>query len=122
MEDENIPLEATAGSEPISTIERDLIRNRIIDAIKTCYDPEIPVNIYDLGLVYDVEVNEHGAARIIMTLTSPSCPAAQSLPSDVQERVSAAQGVRSAQVEVTWTPTWNPSMMSEVAKLTLGFM
>jgi FeS assembly SUF system protein len=111
-----------AEQELLSPIDRDVIKNRVIDAIKTCYDPEIPVNIYDLGLVYDVAVNEHGATLVTMTLTSPHCPAAQSLPSEVQAKVVGVKGVTAGRVEVTWTPTWNTTMMSDVAKLTLGFM
>ena len=112
---------AEAG-QPLSTIERDLIYHRSVDAIKLCYDPEIPVNIYDLGLIYDVQVNERGEVLVMMTLTSPHCPAAQSLPGDVQMRVSSVPGVSACRVEVTWTPPWNTSMMSDAAKLELGFM
>jgi FeS assembly SUF system protein len=98
-----------------------VIRNEAIEAIRLCYDPEIPVNIYDLGLVYEVEVATDGAVIVTMTLTSPHCPAAQSLPRDVEARVAKVQGVTGVRVNVVWSPPWNPSMMSEAAKLELGF-
>jgi FeS assembly SUF system protein len=105
----------------ISTIEQKVIENQVIEAIRTCYDPEIPVNIYDLGLVYDVAVDDRAAVKVTMTLTSPHCPAAQSLPKDIEMKAKAVPGVSGVTVEVVWTPPWNPSMMSEAAKLELGF-
>jgi len=105
----------------ISTVEQKLIEGQVIEAIRTCYDPEIPVNIYDLGLIYDVTVNEEGQVAVTMTLTSPHCPAAQILPGDVERKVKSVPGVTGAAVTVTWTPSWNPSMMSEAARLELGF-
>jgi len=127
--DERIPKDETgaekpaAGAEnaPLSTIERTLIQNQAIEAIRKCYDPEIPVNIYELGLVYDVQVSEGGLVTVTMTLTSPHCPAAQSLPRDVEMRVKTVPGVTGVRVDVVWTPPWNPSMMSEAARLELGF-
>jgi FeS assembly SUF system protein len=98
----------------------DAIREQAIAAIKTCYDPEIPVNIYELGLIYDVTVNDNGDVNISMTLTSPHCPVAESLPRDVESRVSAVDGVASATVEITWDPPWTPDMMSEAARLELN--
>ncbi len=109
-------------SEPITPVEQKLIEERVIDALRTCYDPEIPVNIYELGLIYDVQVNTEGAVTITMTLTTPHCPAAQSLPGEVQQRATAVPGVTAVKVDVVWTPAWNPSMMSEAARLELGFM
>jgi len=106
--------------DEISLIERNIIEAQVIEALRTCFDPEIPVNIYELGLIYRVDVDDAGAVKIAMTLTSPSCPAAQSLPPDVESKVKSVQGVSSAKVEVVWEPTWNPSMMSEAAKLELG--
>jgi FeS assembly SUF system protein len=105
----------------LSSIERTLIQNQAIEAIRMCYDPEIPVNIYELGLVYDVQVSDSGVVSVTMTLTSPHCPAAQTIPRDVEARVKAVAGVTGVKVEVVWTPSWNPSMMSEAARLELGF-
>jgi FeS assembly SUF system protein len=105
----------------ISTIEQNLIQAQVVEAIRTCYDPEIPVNIYDLGLVYDVKVNEHAEVLVTMTLTSPHCPAAQILPREVESKAKTVPGVLNAKTEVVWDPPWNPSLMSEAAKLELGF-
>jgi len=105
----------------ISAIEQKLIENQVVEAIRTCYDPEIPVNIYDLGLIYDVKVDNGGSVTVTMTLTSPHCPAAQLLPQDVEAKAKAVRGVAGVKVDVVWTPSWNPSMMSEAAKLELGF-
>jgi len=95
---------------------------QIIEALRTCYDPEIPVNIYELGLIYEVKVEPSGSALVRMTLTSPNCPAAQELPEEVESRVLDVPGVTDAQVEVVWDPPWEPSKMSEAAKLQLGFL
>ena len=94
----------------------------VIEALKTVYDPEIPVNIYDLGLIYEVLINEANEVNIIMTLTSPGCPVAQTFPGTVEERVLTVEGVSKAQVDIVWDPPWNQEMMSEVAKLQLGFL
>jgi len=96
------------------------IRQRVIEELQTVYDPEIPVNIYELGLIYDVEVDDDGAARIRMTLTTPMCPAAEELPPEVETKARAVEGVTSVQLDLVWDPPWNPSMMSEAAKLELG--
>jgi FeS assembly SUF system protein len=104
----------------ISTVEQSLIKNQAIEAIRTCYDPEIPVNIYDMGLVYDVLVAADGGVLVVMTLTSPHCPAAQSLPKEVEQRVKAVPGVSAVRVNVVWDPPWNPDMMTEAARLELG--
>ena len=103
-----------------NTFELLIVKDQIIEALKTCFDPEIPVNIYELGLIYSVDVEKTGAAQIKMTLTSPACPAAQSLPPEVKQKAEAVKGITSATVEVVWEPRWDPSMMSEEAKLTLG--
>ncbi len=97
------------------------LKDRIIDVIKTIYDPEIPINIWEVGLIYEVEVDGDGNARIVMTLTSPMCPVAESLPPEVEEKTAAVEGVASSTVEVVWDPPWDPSMMSEAAQLELGF-
>ena len=95
---------------------------QVIAVLEQCYDPEIPVNIYELGLVYDVTVNESGNAHIKMTLTSPHCPVAESLPLEVENKVRALPGISDVKVEITWEPSWNPSMMSDAARLELGMM
>ena len=94
----------------------------VIDMIRTCYDPEIPVNIYELGLIYEVNINEENDVHVLMTLTSPSCPVAETLPPDVEDKIRTVEGVNSAKVEITFEPTWEQSMMSEEAKLELGFL
>jgi FeS assembly SUF system protein len=96
------------------------VENGIVEALKTIYDPEIPVNIYELGLIYDIDLQENGAVKVKMTLTAPGCPVAGSLPGEVQAKVEGAPGVTSAEVELVWDPAWNPSMMSEAARLELG--
>ena len=106
----------------ISTVEKDLIKAQATDVLRTCYDPEIPVNIFELGLIYDVALDDQGAVTIAMTLTSPHCPAAQSLPAEVIEKVKSVSGVTSVKVNVVWDPPWNPSMMTEAARLELGML
>lgn len=92
----------------------------IVDALKTVFDPEIPVNIYELGLIYDIVVDKDANAGIRMTLTAPACPAAQSLPVEVRNKVAAVPGVQSARVEIVWEPAWTKDRMSDTAKLQLG--
>lgn len=104
----------------LSTVEQNIINAQVIEVIRTCYDPEIPVNIYEMGLVYEVKVAADGGVLVLMTLTSPSCPAAQSLPMEVESKVKGVPGVTAAVVKVVWDPPWNPGMMSEAAKLELG--
>ena len=94
---------------------------KIIAALKTVYDPEIPVNIYEIGLVYGVDIDPAGAVVVRMTLTSPGCPVAVSLPLEVEAKVQTIPGVTSVRVDLVWEPPWNPGMMSEAAKLELGF-
>ncbi len=96
------------------------LKPAIVDAISTVYDPEIPVNIWELGLIYDVAVDAAGRALVTMTLTAPGCPAAQSLPSEVESRVGGVAGVTDAKVDVVWEPGWTKDRMSEAAKLQLG--
>jgi FeS assembly SUF system protein len=100
---------------------KPILELKIIDALQTCYDPEIPVNIYELGLVYGIEISDSRDVKILMTLTAPSCPVAGSLPVEVESKVSAVEGVKSARVELVWDPPWSPGKMSEAAKLQLGF-
>ncbi len=98
------------------------LEEQIVGALRSVYDPEIPVNIYELGLIYNVEIDAESDVQITMTLTSPACPVAGSLPGEVEMRVKDVPGVSSANVELVWDPAWNPSMMSEAAKLELGFL
>jgi FeS assembly SUF system protein len=106
----------------MNVTEKQILEMKVIDALETCYDPEIPVNIYELGLVYGIEISDPGDVRINMTLTAPSCPVAASLPLEVESKVRAIEGVRSIQVEIVWDPPWNPGKMSESAKLRLGMI
>lgn len=92
----------------------------IVDALKNVYDPEIPVNIYDLGLIYDIQVNEDGLVHVVMTLTTPGCPVAQTFPETVAAHVKAVPGVADCTVEITWDPPWTQDRLSEVARLQLG--
>lgn len=103
-------------------MEAVIMEAEVIEALRSCFDPEIPVNIYELGLIYDVQVDSSGVVGIRMTLTSPSCPAAQSLPAEVQTKARRVRGVTDVTVDVVWDPPWEPSKMSEAAKLQLGFM
>ena len=98
------------------------VGDKIVRVIKTIYDPEIPVDIYELGLIYDVFVNEDNDAKILMTLTSPNCPVAESLPKEVEDKVASLKEINNAEVEITFDPTWTQEMMSEEAKLELGML
>lgn len=97
------------------------LRARVIDVLKTVYDPEIPVNIYELGLVYDLQVTPEGEVLVKMTLTAPNCPVAEVLPNQVRQRILSLEGVASARVELVFDPPWDRDKMSEAAKLALGF-
>lgn len=98
------------------------LREGIVAALRTVYDPEIPVNIYDLGLVYGIDVGDDGRVDVRMTLTAPGCPVAGSLPGEVEERLEEVAGVREANVELVWEPTWSPDVLSEDVKLQLGLI
>ena len=104
--------------------ERDAasLRERVIEVLRTCYDPEIPVDIYELGLIYDVVVRDDARVEIKMTLTSPACPVAGSLPGEVEMKVQALDGVAFTHVELVWDPPWDQDRMSEAARLTLGLL
>jgi len=102
--------------------DTDALRDKAIAAISTVFDPEIPVNIYELGLIYSVEVLPSDNIEIVMTLTSPMCPVAESLPIDVETRVREVDEINDVNVMLTWDPPWTPDLMSEAAKLELGFM
>ena len=97
------------------------VKDAIVQVLKTVYDPEIPVDIYELGLIYEVDVREANAVYVKMTLTSPMCPVAEILPPEVEEKVRGVPGVSDVELELVWEPPWNPDMMSEAAKLELNF-
>lgn len=97
------------------------VKEGVVEALRTVYDPEIPVNIYELGLIYEVDVSEGREAYVRMTLTSPMCPVAETLPPEVEEKVRGVEGVSDVKLDLVWDPPWNPGMMSEAAKLQLGF-
>ena len=110
---------ATADAAPVGA---DELRPRVIDALRKIYDPEIPVNIYDLGLIYGIDIDAQGAVHLRMTLTSPGCPVAQTFPATVEAGVGAVTGVTGASVELVWEPSWGPDRMTEAAKLQLGML
>lgn len=103
-------------------MDTEIIGEKIVEVLQTIYDPEIPVDIYQLGLIYDVFINENSDVKILMTLTTPNCPVAEVLPQEVQEKVRAIDGIRNVEVELTFDPAWNQDMMSEEAKLELGLL
>jgi FeS assembly SUF system protein len=113
-----------AGDGPTGIVadpaKTEALKPAIVAAVSTVFDPEIPVNIYELGLIYDIVVDAAGTAGVTMTLTAPGCPAAQSLPAEVAAKVRAVEGVTDARVEVVWEPPWDKDRMSEAAKLQLG--
>ena len=94
----------------------------VIKVLKTIYDPEIPVDIYELGLIYDVQISDEGEAKVLMTLTTPNCPVAESLPMEVEEKVGEREGITKSKVEITFEPEWEKDMMSEEAKFELGLL
>ena len=98
------------------------LEEKVLDVLKGCYDPEIPVNIYELGLIYNVDVSPSGSVAVRMTLTSPMCPVAGTLPPEIQTKIKAVPGVTDAKVDVVWDPPWSPEKMSEAAKLQLNMM
>lgn len=100
----------------------EALKQKVVECLHTIFDPEIPVNIYELGLIYEIDILPVNNVQIVMTLTSPACPAAQSIPVEVDQKVSQIDGVNDVHVAVTWTPTWNKSMMSEAAQLELGML
>ncbi len=109
------------GSPAAAGTDTAELEARIVEALKTVFDPEIPVDIYELGLIYDVRIEANAQVKVQMTLTSPHCPVAESLPGDVERTVRGVEGVGGAEVAVVWDPAWNPAMMSEAARLELGF-
>jgi FeS assembly SUF system protein len=103
-------------------ITKGILGDAVIEALKDCYDPEIPVNIYELGLIYNMKIDDDYNVDILMTLTSPNCPVAESLPMEVKERVSSIEGINEVRVEVTFEPPWDKDMMSEAAMIELGLI
>ncbi|MCM5662163.1 SUF system Fe-S cluster assembly protein [Galbibacter mesophilus] len=104
------------------TIDTTALGEKIVKVLKTIYDPEIPVDIYELGLIYDVFVNEDHEVKILMTLTTPNCPVAETLPVEVEEKIKTIEEVKDAEVEITFDPPWSQDLMSEEAKLELGLL
>ncbi|MCH7839329.1 MAG: SUF system Fe-S cluster assembly protein [Planctomycetes bacterium] len=107
------------NDSPIEKLESKTLEARVIETLRTCYDPEIPVDVYELGLIYEVKTNAAGKVDIRMTLTSPACPVAGTLPPEIEAKVRSVDGVTEAKVEVVWDPPWTPDRMSEAAKLQL---
>src|SRR3982750_4234989 len=106
----------------LKQIDTTKLKEKVIEKLRTIFDPELPVNIYELGLIYEVDIMPVNNVQIVMTLTAPSCPAAQSLPIEVDQKLREIEGVNDVYVSVTWNPPWNKSMMSEAAQLELGFL
>ncbi len=106
----------------MTTEEKARIERDIITLLRTVYDPEIPVNIYELGLIYEISISDEAAVKILMTLTTPNCPVAESLPLEVKQKVGEIKGVSEAEVELTFEPPWDQEMLSDEAKLELGFL
>jgi len=106
----------------LSSVERTVIEAQAIEVLRSCYDPEIPVNIYEMGLIYGININDVGDVEITMTLTSPFCPAIQSLPAEIEDKMKTIGGINDAKVKVVWDPPWDPTKMTEAARLELGIM
>lgn len=116
-------MQTPATHSAVATAPVTGLRERVVAALRTIHDPEIPVNIHDLGLVYALEIDEsQGHVRVLMTLTAPGCPVAQTFPGTVRDTVRAVEGVNQAEVELVWEPPWGPDRMSEAAKLELGML
>ena len=111
-----------AATAPDQAANSEALREKIVDVLRSIYDPEIPVNIYEIGLIYSVDIDPANAVNIRMTLTSPACPAAGTLPGEVEDKARRVKGVTDVKVDLVWDPTWSPAMMSETAKLQLGML
>lgn len=118
----SVALDAPEGGAASSDIGLAQLEGRIIEAISEVYDPEIPVNIYEMGLIYDLHITADHCVRVQMTLTSPACPVAGSLPGEVEAKIRGVEGVNDVVLELVWDPPWTPDRMTEAAKLELGFM
>lgn len=103
-------------------VDREQLGQRVVDALKEIYDPEIPVNIYDLGLIYNIDIDDKGVVEIEMTLTTPGCPVAQTFPGTVESAIREVEGVTAASVELVWDPPWSPDCLSDATKLDLGLL
>ena len=103
-------------------MDAEVLKEKVVECLKTIYDPELPVNIYELGLIYQVDILPINNVQVLMTLTAPGCPAAQSIPVEVDQKVRQVEGVNDVHVSVTWSPAWNKTMMSEAAQLELGML
>jgi FeS assembly SUF system protein len=114
--------EAAAPVDPTQFVEQKLIEGKVIEALQQIYDPEIPVNIYELGLIYEIKVEPDHSVEVKMTLTAPACPVAGTLPGEVETKINAIPEVTSAKVELVWDPPWGRERMSEAAQLQLGFL
>ena len=108
--------------QKLKMMDTEILKQKVIDKLQTIFDPEIPVSIYELGLIYEINVLPINNIQIVMTLTSPGCPAAQTIPVEVDQKLREIEGVNDVHVAITWTPTWNKSMMSETAQLELGML
>lgn len=106
----------------MSELNKQELEEKVINVLKTCYDPEIPVDVFELGLIYEIRIDDESNVTLLMTLTSPACPVAGSLPGEVEAKVKNLPDVNDAKVELVWNPPWDKDMMSEVAKVELGFM
>jgi FeS assembly SUF system protein len=103
-------------------MDTETLKQKVVDCLQTIYDPEIPVSVYELGLIYEIEILPVNNVQVLMTLTAPGCPAAQSIPVEIDQKLRQIEGVNDVNVTVTWTPPWNRSMMSEAAQLELGML
>ncbi len=106
----------------MNTEQRQVLENDIIEVLRNIYDPEIPVNIYELGLIYEISISAQADVKVLMTLTSPNCPVAESLPNEVKQKIAEINGVNSSEIELTFEPPWDQEMLSDEAKLELGFL
>jgi FeS assembly SUF system protein len=111
-----------AESEPLDAAGIEELRRKVVEALKTCYDPEIPVDIYELGLIYDIAVEPTRAVTVKMTLTTPACPSARTLPGEVEDKIYTLANAKDVKVEIVWDPPWDKEKMSEAAKLQLGLV
>lgn len=111
---------APSAAAPAGAVDPERLKQDVVDVLRTIFDPEIPVNIYEIGLIYDLDVDTSGRVQVRMTLTSPMCPVAESLPPEVEAKINAVPGVNGVALDLVWEPPWNPQMMSEDARLLLG--